>query len=61
MVLMPMAMRCPQGDAAQSQFNRIDVAVIDHPPSSVWNYRNTFPYLSQKVSSAQLLLPPTLL
>jgi len=40
-------------DAAQSQFNRIDVAVTDHHPSSVWNYHNTFPYLSEKVSSAQ--------
>ena len=48
-------------DAAQSQFNRIDAAVTDHPPSSVWNYRNTFMYLIEKVSSEQLLSPPTLL
>jgi hypothetical protein len=48
-------------DASQSQFNRIDIAVTDYPPSNVWNYRNTFPYLSEKVSSEQLLLPPTLL
>ena len=61
MVAMPMAMRQPQGDAAQSQFNHIDAEVTDHPPSSVWNYCNTFLYLSEKVSSEQLLSPPTLL
>ena len=48
-------------DEAHSQFNHIDATVTDHPPSNVWNYRNTFPYLSEKVSSAQLLSPPTLL
>jgi hypothetical protein len=48
-------------DAAQSQFNRIDAVVINHPLSIVWNCSNTFPYLSEKVSSAQLLSPPTLL